>query len=118
MNFLGTLLERLKSAGDAPVMQEIHTDRLETASGKQLLELMAKARAYVQGSGLKKGDRCALLGPNSIRWTAVDLALMAEGIIVVPLYARQVPTELVGMMKDCAPARLLCSDAALRDLIT
>jgi long-chain acyl-CoA synthetase len=118
MNFLGTLLERLKSAGDAPVIQEIYVDRLETASGKQLLELMAKARAYIQGSGLKKGDRCAILGPNSIRWAAVDLALMAEGIIVVPLYARQVPGELVAMMKDCAPARLLCSDTPLRDSIT
>jgi long-chain acyl-CoA synthetase len=118
MNFLETILERLKSAGDAPVVQEIHADRLATASGKQLLELMAKGRAYIRGSGLRKGDRCALLGPNSIRWAAVDLALMAEGIIVVPLYARQVPTELVGMMKDCAPARLLCSDAALRDSIT
>src|ERR1700683_3652730 len=118
MNFLGTLLERLKSAGDAPVIQEIYVDRLETASGKQLLELMAKARAYIQGSGLKKGDRCAILGPNSIRWAAVDLALMAEGIIVVPLYARQVPAELVAMMKDCTPPRLLCSDGALRDSIT
>ena len=47
MNFLETLLERLKTAGDAPVMQEIHPDRVETASGKQLLELMAKARGYV-----------------------------------------------------------------------
>src|SRR5271170_5157231 len=109
MNFLEILLGKLKAAGDAPVMQEIHTDRIETASGKQLLELMAKARAYVQGSGLQKGDRCALLGPNSIRWAAVDLALMAEGIIVVPLYSRQVPAELVLMMKDCAPARLLCA---------
>ncbi len=118
MNFLETIIERLKAAGDAPVMQEIHTDRLETASGRQLLEIMTKARTYIQSSGLKKGDRCALLGANSIRWAAVDLALMAEGIIVVPLYARQVPAELVGMMKDCAPARLLCADAALRDSIT
>ena len=118
MNFLEILLDRLKSADYAPVIQEIHADRLETASGKQLLELMAKARAYIRSGGVKRGDRCALLGPNSIRWAAVDLALMAEGIIVVPLYARQVPTELVGMMKDCAPAQLLCSDAALRDSIT
>jgi long-chain acyl-CoA synthetase len=118
MNFLEILLDRLKSADYAPVIQEIHADRLETASGKQLLELMAKARAYIRSGGVKRGDRCALLGPNSIRWAAVDLALMAEGIIVVPLYARQVPAELVGMMKDCAPAQLLCSDAALRDSIT
>ena len=40
---------------------------------------------------------------------------MAEGLIVVPLYARQAPSELVTMMKDCSPALICCGDAALRD---
>ena len=39
--------------------------------------------------------------------------MMAEGIIVVPLYARQAPAELVGMMKDSTPALICCADAAL-----
>ena len=42
-------------------------------------------------------------------------AIMAEGLIVVPLYARQAPAELVAMMKDCSPALICCGDAALRD---
>ncbi|MCU1297662.1 MAG: Long-chain-fatty-acid--CoA ligase, partial [Acidobacteriaceae bacterium] len=54
---------------------------------------------------------------NSIRWVAMDFAMMAEGIIVVPLYARQAPAELVTMMKDSSPALLCCGDAALRDAI-
>ena len=65
--------------------------------------------------GLKKGDRCALLAHNSIDWAALDLAIMAEGLIVVPLYARQAPAELSAMMKDCSPAIICCGDAALRD---
>ena len=65
--------------------------------------------------GLKKGDRCALLAHNGIPWVALDLALMAEGVIVVPLYARQAAAELVAMMKDCSPALICCGDAALRD---
>ncbi len=48
---------------------------------------------------------------------AADLAIMAEGLIVVPLYARQAPAELVSMMKDCSPALLVCGDAGLRDAI-
>ncbi len=56
-----------------------------------------------------------MLAPNSIRWVAMDLALMAEGLIVVPLYARQAPSELVAMMKDCTPSLMCCGDAALRD---
>jgi long-chain acyl-CoA synthetase len=64
---------------------------------------------------LNKGDRCGLLAANSIRWVAVDLALMAEGLIVVPLYSRQAPTELVSMMKDSTPSLVCCGDVALRD---
>ena len=40
---------------------------------------------------------------------------MAEGLIVVPLYARQAAAELVAMMKDCSPALICCGDAVLRD---
>ena len=42
------------------------------------------------------------------------VAMLAEGLIVVPLYARQEPAELVVMMKDCGPSLILCGDAALR----
>jgi long-chain acyl-CoA synthetase len=46
-------------------------------------------------------------------WVVFDLALMAEGIIVVPLYSRQAPADLAEMMKDCQPRMLFVGDAAL-----
>jgi long-chain acyl-CoA synthetase len=58
-----------------------------------------------------------LLAPNSSRWVALDLAIMAEGAIVVPLYSRQAPEELVSMMKDCSPSLICCSDQPLRDSV-
>lgn len=64
---------------------------------------------------MKKGDRCGLLAANSIRWIATDLAAMAEGLIVVPLYSRQAPSELVAMIKDSTPSLVCCGDATLRD---
>ena len=117
MHFLENIFERLKSAGDELVLQEIHPERVESVSGNELLSLVERAQCFIAGAGLKKGDRCALLGANSIRWVAGDLALMAEGVIVVPLYARQAASELVTMMKDCSPARLLCATPELRDSI-
>jgi long-chain acyl-CoA synthetase len=118
MNFLENIFERLQAAGADAVLQEIHAERVESVSGNQLLALVEQARALGGRVGLRAGDRCALLGANSIRWVGVDLALMAEGVTVVPLYARQAPAELVAMMKDCAPARLLCATPELRDGIT
>lgn len=45
----------------------------------------------------------------------MDLAIMAEGLIVVPLYSRQAAPELVAMMKDSAPSLICCGDATLCD---
>src|SRR5271155_491918 len=118
MNFLENIFERLKSAGNVAVLQEIHPSRVDGVSGNELLARVAQARAFIVSTGLKSGDRCALLGANGIHWVAIDLALLAEGITVVPLYSRQAPSELVTMMKDCSPARLLCATSELRDSIT
>ncbi|MGA8223641.1 MAG: AMP-binding protein [Candidatus Acidiferrales bacterium] len=113
MTFLEKIFERLQQAASAPVLCEIRGGNLVSVTGREFLAMVQQARTFLVARGLKKGDRCALLAPNSIRWAALDLAMMAEGIIVVPLYARQAPAELVGMMKDSMPARICCSNAAL-----
>lgn len=84
-------------------------------TGRELLNRIAQARAFFSSKNLKRGDRIALLASNSIDWVATDLAIMAEGLIVVPLYSRQAAPELVAMMKDCSPSLIICGDAALRD---
>src|SRR2546425_11721909 len=118
MSFLGNIFDRLETAHDTVVLQELRDGQTVAVIGRSLLEMVAKARNFLASQGLKEGDRCALLAHNSIRWVAMDLAIMAEGLIVVPLYARQAPAELVSMMKDCSPALICCGDEALRDGIT
>ena len=117
MSFLDDIFAQLEEAGERAILQELRGEDTQQApsaqSGRDLLGAIAEARAFLAARGLKKGDRCALLAHNSIRWVAMDLAIMAEGLIVVPLYARQAPAELVAMMKDCSPALICCGDAGL-----
>ncbi len=113
MTFLEHIFDRLQKADEQPVLGEVRDGKIVSVTGSEFLALIAQARKFVVDRGLKKGDRCVLLAPNSIRWAALDLAMMAEGIIVVPLYARQAPAELVTMLKDSTPARICCSDAPL-----
>src|SRR5690348_11440672 len=118
MIFLYDIFNQLKTAENATVLRELHEqDSTLGVTGKGLLMQVSQARRFLAGKGLRKGDRCALLAHNSIEWVAMDLAIMAEGLIVVPLYARQAPAELVGMMKDCSPSLICCGDAKLRDSI-
>jgi len=117
MNFLENIFAQLEAAGDTPVMQRWGEHGTAQVTGAELLRLVGRARAFLASKRLKKGDRCALLSPNSIRWVAMDLAIMAEGLVVVPLYARQSPAELVAIMKDCSPKLLCIGDSAQRAFI-
>jgi long-chain acyl-CoA synthetase len=117
MPFVGEIFSQLKSMTDLQVLQEIRDGQFTGVNGPELLELVRKARTFLASKGLKKGDRCGILAANSIRWIALDLAAMAEGLIVVPLYFRQAPAELVAIVKDSTPALVCCSDAALRSSI-
>jgi long-chain acyl-CoA synthetase len=112
-NFLEPIFAQLQRADERVVLREIHGETFTTITGRELLAQVQRGRSYVRKFGLVPGDRCALLGANSIQWVAVDLALMAEGIIVVPLYSRQAAAELAGMMKDCSPSLLIVGDAEL-----
>src|SRR5467141_203455 len=114
-NFLETILAQLKRADGRVVFREVHGDRFVSVTGKELLDQIQLVRAFLRSSGIHSGDRCALLAPNSIRWAAFHLALMAEGVIVVPLYSRQAPAELAAMMRDSQPKLIFVGDAALAE---
>jgi long-chain acyl-CoA synthetase len=118
MNFLENIFSKLQEAAGRVVLAEAHAVGDRTATGSELLSQIAVARAFLRASGLAKGDRCALVAPNSIRWAALDLAIIAEGLIAVPMYARQAAGELGAMLRDAGPGLICCGDAALRDAIS
>ena len=117
MNFLENILDQLARRPQQVVLEELRPAGNTSATAEDLLGRISAARASLAAAGLRKGDRCVLLAPNGIAWAALDLAAMADGIIVVPLYTRQAPAELVTMMRDAQPQLICCGDAALRDSV-
>jgi long-chain acyl-CoA synthetase len=117
MTFLDQMFASLERNGDAIVLQELRDGQPVSMTARQLLAQVQVARAYLRRLRLKKGDRCALLAHNSMRWIAMDVAMMAEGLTVVPLYARQAPAELIAIMKDCYPAVIACGEQSMANAI-
>ncbi len=119
-SFVSTILENLARAPHKASLTEIvptggpgsALEQRPVTNG-ELAELVARARSWLTHIGIRSGDRVALLGPNSAKWVALDLAIIAEGAIVVPLYSRQAASELAVMADDCTPAAVAVADAAL-----
>jgi long-chain acyl-CoA synthetase len=117
MSFLEQIVSRLGAATNQTLLTELRENGSTAVTGRDLLTRIAQARAFLSARGLRKGDRVALVAGNGINWIVMDLAIIAEGLIVVPLYSRQAPSELVTMMKDCSPTLICFGDRVLRDSI-
>jgi long-chain acyl-CoA synthetase len=112
VNYLEQIFARMQRAAAEPVVGEVRDGKIASVTGAQLLAMVEKARAFIIACGLKPGDRCALYAPNSIQWIAVDLALMAQGVVVVPLDPRQVAGEIAAVVRDSNPSMIFCSNKA------
>jgi len=88
MTFIEDIFARLDAAGETVILRELRAGEIFSVSGREFMETVARARSFLASQGLKKGDRVALLAHNEIRWVAMDLAIIAEGLLVVPLYSR------------------------------
>jgi|SRR5579871_2712113 long-chain acyl-CoA synthetase len=112
-NFLEAIFSQLQNSADRVLLREVRGGDFVSVTGRELLEKVSNVRSFLRAMGIQAGDRCAVLGANSISWIACNLALMAEKAIVVPLYSRQAAADLVGMLKDCAPRLLLVGEESL-----
>lgn len=84
-----------------------------SVSWKQFTDKVNHIRAALQKSGLTKGDRVAVLLPNSINAAAADQAILANGLIPVPLHAVDTPSSSSYIINN-SEAGLLIVPKALR----
>ncbi len=117
MQFLQNLETHLHKHPGDPVLFEMQGSKQVSITGRSLTALIAAGRGTLQGHGIKQGDRVVLVAPNSARWVAADIAILAEGAICVPMYARQCPDELVEMMHDCEPRAVICATEEIAESI-
>ncbi len=111
--FVPRIVKHLTTRYAEPAVIEVHGSSLVPTDGRGITRLMSFARGFLRSKGVQPGDRVVLIAPNSARWVAADLAVLSEGAVVVPLYARQDPGELAEIIAHCEPALVICSDAPL-----
>ncbi len=119
MNFIDQIQGHLVRFTDPrPPVSEVDTAGVQDLPRIAFYELVGRARGGLASLNVLPGDRVVLLGHNSMEWVALDLAILFEGAVSVPLYAKQAPRELADQIADCAPRVVLVADedraAALR----
>jgi long-chain acyl-CoA synthetase len=109
----GLFAKRVERSADVVAYCEHRDGRWQEQTWREMAERVAYLRGALARSGLRRGDRAAILLPNGTDWVAFDLAATAAGLITVPLYTNDSPENTAFILADSA-ARLCLVDSAAR----
>lgn len=109
----GLFAKRVERSPDVVAYREHRDGSWKEQTWREMAERVACLRGALARSGLKPGDRAAILLPNGTDWVAFDLAATANGLITVPLYINDSPDNTAFILADSS-ARLCLIDSAAR----
>lgn len=82
-----------------------------------LNEASIKVAGALAGMGVAKGDRVALLLPNSPEFVAIYFGIVRIGAVAVPLDIKYKLDELTSLFNDCQPKVMVTESPVLESLI-
>ena len=85
-------------------------------SYKEIAERILKLHILFKGSGIKEGDKIALVGRNSANWCVVYLATVTYGAVIVPILPDFKPDDLSNIIIH-SDSRLLLVDDKIFDTL-
>ncbi len=91
-------------------------DEQRSITYSELAETAASVASALVDSGVRRGDRVALLATNSVEYVQVFLGALEAGASVVPLPTLSSVDALRAMLEDCTP-RVLFASAAYHDAL-
>jgi long-chain acyl-CoA synthetase len=60
--------------------------------------------------GVKRGEKVAIISPNSLEWALADYAILTLGAITVPIYPSLLTEQVSYILQDSESVTVLCSD--------
>ncbi|SEQ60539.1 AMP-dependent synthetase/ligase [Lentzea albida] len=97
--------------GDAVAWRSKQDGQWVDRTYAEVAELVLDLASGFVHSGLEAGDRVCVLANTRPEWTAVELAVLAAGGIVVPIYPSSTPEEIAWVVGDSGASIVVAENA-------
>ncbi len=107
------LFEALDDHPDTPAFGRILPGR--EVQYFALREVLARSRdvaAALEGRGIARGGRVAILSPNRLEWALADFGCLCAGIVDVPIYPTLPAPQVAYILRDSGARLVFVPDAA------
>ena len=85
---------------------------VDAISSKELFERVRDLSLGVVALGLGRGDRLAIMAESRPEWVLTDLAVLAAGAVLVPIYPTLSAAQARYILQDCGARMIVVSTSA------
>ncbi|MET9203198.1 long-chain fatty acid--CoA ligase [Gordonia sp. NPDC003585] len=100
---------------DRTVFLHKRGDEWVPVSARESVERITAIAKGLIASGVKPGDRVALLSRTRLEWTLIDFAIWSAGAITVPIYDSSSAGQIEWIMQDSGATVIILEDDGHRD---
>jgi long-chain acyl-CoA synthetase len=86
-------------------------------SARDLYQRVMNVARALQGWGLSKGDRVAILSENRPEWAIADFACLMLGLVDVPIYTTLLPDQIAFALNDSGCRAIFVSNRELLEKV-
>ncbi|MEP7271051.1 MAG: long-chain fatty acid--CoA ligase [Acidobacteriota bacterium] len=112
---INELFARSISRRAADVVMRVKRGRVwRDIIGSELDERVRNVALGLFASGVRRGDRVAMLAESCPEWCIVDYGILASGAVTVPIYPTQALDQVEFILRNCGARILFVSSAKLQ----
>jgi long-chain acyl-CoA synthetase len=114
---LSELAERsAREFGPRPIMRTWNGVTYDQITYNEFRDMVHAVARWLIDQGIGRGDRIAVLGPNSPKWSASYLGTQAAGAVIVPVDSMMPPAGIRHILSDSGARILLGSAKFLKEV--
>ena len=103
-------LDAVEEHGDGEAYN-VTGEGARTFTYNQVRDEARRGAAALARSGLKRGDRAAILSGNRVEWALADWSCLCAGVVNVPIYSTLPAYQVAYMLEDSGATVVFVSDA-------
>ena len=101
------LLDRVKATPDTPLFSVPFGDTWQDVTSQEFYEqVIALSKGFI-ASGIRQGDRVALMCKTRYEWTLIDFAMWFAGAALVPIYETSAASQIQWILEDSEAVALI-----------
>ena len=109
----GLCLDAVLRHGKADALNQRLEGKWSAISAEAFVERVKNVALGLAATGIRPGDRVALLSENRPEWSIVDLAILSLGAINVPIYTTQAVDQIEFILTDSGARAIFISNRRL-----